>query len=480
MTPALSWFTVPAPARRPPGTGGTRRPRVRGRLVPVVVAVSVAVSLAACTPGPAVSSADAGGATTAPSPPNPIPELVPVEYDAPRELTGTERLMLYRPGPFAGDAFDEDAVVETVLAMTPETPAEWERAILGQVHGDYVAALRGTVEFEYAIDGPGAGPDQERGPAGPVGTNHFALLLDASGSMARPSGEGTRMDEAKEALRQFVARLPREATVSLRVYGDAGDATAEGRHASCRSSRVVYDDEADEARFARALDDVEPGGWTPLARAVRTVAHDVPDDATDAIVYLVTDGLETCGGDPVAATRALADGGVEPVVNVIGFQAGNADQEGLRRIADAGGGAYTAAADAAALTRYLDREYARMMDAWDAWRRAELERIDDAGRAHLAEAERYGATLMEAAEDEGRAGMDVTRELGDRGALDDATESAVWEYFLDRKNELWRYGYDTKAANWGDAYRERVRDWGQVYRTATSRWSDYYRRAYQN
>ncbi|MBE1877409.1 VWA domain-containing protein [Myceligenerans pegani] len=467
------------PSRRSAPSVPMRRSR------PLLTAVLVA-SLAACTAAPAGSAdgadgadADGGPATSTPSPG--VPELVPVDYDAPRDLTATERLMLYEPGPFAGDAFDEDAVVDAVLAMEPETTEEWQRAILGRIHGDYAGALAGTVEFQYAIDDPAAaGPADEPAEVTAVGTNHFALVLDASGSMAERAGDGTRMDAAKAALSRFVARLPEDATVSLRVYGHAGDASAGGKRESCASSAVVYDGEAGDARFADALDDVEPTGWTPLARAVRAASGDVPDEATDAIVYVVTDGLETCGGDPVAAARELADGGVEPIVNVIGFQVGNPDHEGLRAIADAGGGAYTDASSETDLEQYLDEEYSRMMDAWDAWKRAELERIEEAGRANMAEAEQFGRALMDAAEDEGRAGMEVARELGARGALDHATETAVWQYFYDRKNELWRYGYDTRTANYGDAYREKVHDWGAAYGTGTSRWSEYYRKRYEN
>ncbi|RPF22646.1 vWA domain-containing protein [Myceligenerans xiligouense] len=472
--PALPRFARSAPVRRP-------RPEVRARRAATLLATALAASLAGCTSGPVASggeSDETAGASAAPSPG--IPDLVPVEYDAPRDLTGTEQLMLYEPGPFAGAAFDEAAVVDAVVAMEPDTAGEWQRAILGQIHGDYAEALAGTVEFRYAIDDPAAGPDREPAGGTAVGTNHFALVLDASGSMAEPSGDGTRMDEAKAALRRFVARLPEESTVSLRVYGDAGNTTAGGKRESCASSEVVYDGAADGARFSDTLDAVGPAGWTPLARAIRAAADDLPDDATDAIVYVVTDGLETCGGDPVTAARDLADGGVEPIVNVIGFHVAGADHEDLRAIADAGGGSYTDAGSGTELERHLDAEYSRLMDAWEDWRRAELDRIDEAGRANMAEAEEHGRALMDAAEAEGRAGMDVARELGDRGVLDRDMENAVWQFFYDRKNELWGYGYETKVANWGDAYREKVRDWGEVYDTGTSRWSELYREKYEN
>ena len=454
------------------------------RSVHLVLAMALTLTIAGCAPETSEADDDATiSASPSTSTPAGVPDLVPVTYDAPRDLTDTEKKMLFEPGPLAAGPdgeIDQDAVVDAVRALEPRAEREWRRAILAQIHGDYADALRGTVEFEYEIDDPARGPDEKPAGDAVVGTNHFALVLDASGSMAAASGDGTRMEAAQDALRHFVTRLPAGSTVSLRVYGDKGDNTAAGKSESCRSHHVVYDGAADHEDFTRALDAVEPVGWTPLARGIEAASGDVPPEATDAIVYVVTDGLETCGGDPVAAARDLADGGVRPIVNVIGFEVGDTDHEELREIARAGGGTYTDADTGAELERYLDEEYSRMMDAWDEWKRVELDRIDEAGNANMDEAETYGTTIMDTAEAEGAAGMEVTRALAAAGALDSGTETAVWNFFLERKNELWRYGYETKATNWGNAYREKVSDWGEVYSTGTTRWSEYYRELYEN
>jgi hypothetical protein len=59
----------------------------------------------------------------------------------------------------------------------------------------------------------------------------------------------------------------------------------------------------------------------------------------------LTDGIESCGGDPVEAAQALQRLGRIPV-HVIGFglgRAGDRDQRSLRAIADATGGRYFSA-----------------------------------------------------------------------------------------------------------------------------------------
>ena len=64
-------------------------------------------------------------------------------------------------------------------------------------------------------------------------------------------------------------------------------------------------------------------------------------------MVLVTDGIESCGGDPAWAASQLREQGI--VVHVIGFGLGNAKDEdtaSLRAIANASGGRYVTAGSA--------------------------------------------------------------------------------------------------------------------------------------
>ncbi|MCA9729845.1 MAG: hypothetical protein KC729_19330, partial [Candidatus Eisenbacteria bacterium] len=68
------------------------------------------------------------------------------------------------------------------------------------------------------------------------------------------------------------------------------------------------------------------------------------------VVVLITDGEETCGGDPATAVEALAKSGVETRVDIVGFAIDEADLKNTFRYwASLGGGRFHDAADAGTL-----------------------------------------------------------------------------------------------------------------------------------
>jgi hypothetical protein len=79
----------------------------------------------------------------------------------------------------------------------------------------------------------------------------------------------------------------------------------------------------------------------------------------DRAVVLVTDGIESCGGDPVKAARDLRAQGIK--VHVIGFGLGSAADEdwaSLQAVADASGGHYVTAGSAEELKAALEQTVA--------------------------------------------------------------------------------------------------------------------------
>ncbi|WP_022920389.1 VWA domain-containing protein [Ornithinimicrobium pekingense] len=413
--------------------------------------------------------------------------LTPVELeDPPRALTELERTLLHEPGPFAqqGDTPSDALLSDTereraaaaAAALGPQTEEEWIGAVLAQVHGDYVQDVRDTVFFDTGTGDGSAAPTAGPPEAQPVGTNHYALVLDASGSMEAAGSAGTRMEEAKAAIEAFVEKLPEGSTVSLRVYGHEGSNDEAGKAESCASSEVVFDGQSsDRDGLAGALEDVVPVGYTPLARAIDDARGDIPEQATDSIVYVVTDGLETCGGDPVAAAQALAGTDVRPVVNVIGFQTGDADQAALAAIAQAGGGEFTAAGSGAELDAYWEEERRRMQAAWAQWRQEEASRITRAGEANKVDANAVGERIKTTSNVESQAGKDVVRELERQGLLDSDTSSAVWQWFSDRSSPIWSYGNDTASENWVASDDQADADRAALYEQADRSWSEFYR-----
>ena len=78
------------------------------------------------------------------------------------------------------------------------------------------------------------------------------------------------------------------------------------------------------------------------------ITEDLRDAKADRLVILLTDGDETCGGDPAAAIEKLVKAGVR--VNIVGFAIDDAKLAAtLRHWSDVAGGMYFEAQDARGL-----------------------------------------------------------------------------------------------------------------------------------
>lgn len=203
---------------------------------------------------------------------------------------------------------------------------------------------------------PPAGAQSEEAPGAVV------LVLDASGSMLEPDGQGgTKIDTAKAALRTLIDELPAEQQVGLRVYGH--------RVPSRQKAEACQDTEAivpvgplDRARLRGAVDSFQALGETPIGLTLQQAAADLPGDTSGAIV-LVSDGRDECfpelGPEPCQVARDLAAQGVELRIEAIGLQVDDVARGQLECIAAATGGTYVDVTDASRLADELTRAEAR-------------------------------------------------------------------------------------------------------------------------
>ena len=183
------------------------------------------------------------------------------------------------------------------------------------------------------------------GSAPLAGDVSVALIVDTSGSMLQPLGDSSRADVAKSALIHLVTdTLPPGTAVSLRAFGVVPD--------SCESRLVIPRQPLDPPAMAATLRDLEIVNLvkTPLGDSLAAVAGDLGLAAGPKIVVLVTDGEETCGGDPAAAIAALVSTGIDVRVNIVGFALdGQGLKEQFEEWARLGNGQYIDAVDAAGL-----------------------------------------------------------------------------------------------------------------------------------
>jgi len=171
----------------------------------------------------------------------------------------------------------------------------------------------------------------------------MAFILDASDSMNFAlDGGPTRFAWAKEALTLVVNQLAAETLFAVTVFGHRIPKTQEP--ATCRDIELIAalgtHTEADRSVLTAAIARLVAMGKTPLAESLRFTASRVPPPAR---IVLLTDGRETCGGDPIAEARRLCALGY--TVDVVGLALTPADEQALRAIAAAGCGRFIVVAE---------------------------------------------------------------------------------------------------------------------------------------
>jgi hypothetical protein len=182
----------------------------------------------------------------------------------------------------------------------------------------------------------------------------IALILDASGSMNAKLPEGrTRIEAAKAAVEEIVGKLPADVRLSLRAYGHQSPTS---KH-DCKDTELLVGFGGIAANRAAILDKaraVKAQGYTPITYVLKLAAEDVgKEDAKPHVVILVSDGKETCEGDPCATAKALAAADASLVVHTIGFAVDVAAKYQLQCIAHVARGTYSDADSAGKLAAAL-------------------------------------------------------------------------------------------------------------------------------
>jgi hypothetical protein len=160
--------------------------------------------------------------------------------------------------------------------------------------------------------------------------------------------EGSKIDIAKQVLAKIVAMIPPQTQVALRVYG-SGSPVKQG---DCKDSRLLMPlSPLNREKLLKQIRSIIPKGKTPIAYSINQAPRDLTAANGACVVLLITDGIESCDGDPVAAAAMLEKAGINVKLHVIGYDVGSdADRATLTSIARAGGGAFFSAASGAELT----------------------------------------------------------------------------------------------------------------------------------
>lgn len=176
----------------------------------------------------------------------------------------------------------------------------------------------------------------------------YLLVMDASGSMGdRPSGfNETKMEAAKRAANNFVDRTDDE--IGLMFFDDCDS----GGDPYSGSNRIINGFTRDKASLKTEINSMQTGFSTPIANALTEARAYIESTRGYGTIILITDGEETCGGDPVDVAGSIYTENVGQV-HVIGYLIGGSAEETAQEIAQAGGGKYYSVENAGELEAAL-------------------------------------------------------------------------------------------------------------------------------
>ncbi|MBN3553054.1 VWA domain-containing protein [Fictibacillus nanhaiensis] len=299
--------------------------------------------------------------------------------------TSTNEIFTYPNGDLAGTSlYGSDETQKQLLKTMPKLPKNADKETVDLYFNNLVALYwsgfddPATLVDKWELYSFGS-PDIEDQRYQFKENYNVEIVLDASGSMAKTVNGKTQMELAKSAINNFLGALPDNAKVGLRVYGHKGSGSDSDKKLSCSSSDLVYEvAQYDSSKFKQALDPIQPVGWTPITLALEEAQKDLlkyPAENNNNIVFLVSDGIETCDGDPVAAAKKLSDSNISPILNVIGFNVDAEGQKQLKEVAKAADGIYSDISD----QKQLDNEFKRIEEIakrWEQWKKDSLREAD--------------------------------------------------------------------------------------------------------
>jgi hypothetical protein len=248
-----------------------------------------------------------------------------------------------REGDYAN--YEYTARGNPLKVLAPVEPGEYEvRYSTGQA---YATLARAPLTITPGKEQPGL-VEVTAASAMPAGSA-VEIILDASGSMLQKIGKDRRIDIARATLTKLVtSTIPAGTPFAFRVFGRLED--------SCQSDLDVPLGPLNVAAVSAKIKALEPknGAKTAIGASLELVASDLKTVQGERLIILLTDGEETCGGDPAAAIDKLKKAGATVRVNIVGLAI---DDEKLaatfRHWADAGSGAYFDAQGAAALNEAM-------------------------------------------------------------------------------------------------------------------------------
>ncbi|MFD2265032.1 VWA domain-containing protein [Lacibacterium aquatile] len=162
---------------------------------------------------------------------------------------------------------------------------------------------------------------------GPGDEPEVVMIVDGSGSMNENfAGGSSRIDQARRSIDGVVKGMPPGIDIGLIDFRGC-DAV----------NRDDFYSDSERQQLLNKVNGLSPWGGTPLARSIERAGNIVSNDV-DSVIVVVSDGEDTCGGDPCAAARALKKAKPNAVINVIDISGDAGGRAAIQCVAQATGG----------------------------------------------------------------------------------------------------------------------------------------------
>lgn len=174
--------------------------------------------------------------------------------------------------------------------------------------------------------------------------NTYLIILDRSSSMKEVIDGEVKIDVAKDVIIDLLDNLPSSAIVGIRLFGG-----------NCGTELLQSVELTQRQQLQEEIRSIEAFGATPIALALQETQTDLRDIADPQLILLISDGIETCDGDPVQAAQDLITLGYDLQFHIVGFDIAQniAARNQLIDIAQATGGVYYDASNSDELRQAL-------------------------------------------------------------------------------------------------------------------------------
>ena len=175
------------------------------------------------------------------------------------------------------------------------------------------------------------------------------IVFDGSGSMWGQIQGKHKIEIAREVMGTLVKDWNEDIDLGLMAYGHR-------EKGNCSDIEILQPvSKPDSKKILRIINKLSPKGKTPISQSLKQAAETLRYKEDPATIILISDGEESCKGDPCVVSKELEAKGINFTTHVIGFGVKNNDKakQQLRCIADNTGGQFYEAEDAGSLNEAL-------------------------------------------------------------------------------------------------------------------------------